>query len=67
MLLVLTHKPDVAPNCNRGGVGRSTVGVVLLVWGWEGWGVRGGTDYAENHFQRICVLMLTVFLWRPLC
>lgn len=27
----------------------------------------GGPDYAENHFQRKCVLMLTGFLWRLLC
>lgn len=36
----------------------STLGLVVGV---------GGRDYAENHFQRKCVLMLTAFLRRPLC
>lgn len=55
-------------NCNIDGVRRSMVGVVLLVWWREG--VRDThthTDYAENHFQRMCALTLTMFLWRPLC
>lgn len=54
-------------NCNIDGVRRSMVGVVLLLWGWGGGGGGGRTDYAENHFQRMCVLMLTMFLWRLLC
>lgn len=29
---MLSHKPDVAANCNGDGVGRAIVGVVLLVW-----------------------------------
>lgn len=43
---------------------------VVLVFSKLKLGVRvvvGGTDYAENHFQRKCILMLTGFLRRLLC
>lgn len=48
-------EPDVAGETER---------VVLFFSSVEA-GAVGGRDYAENHFQRKCFLMLTRFLRRP--